>query len=150
MEPTPYSARRGNGVVLYDDAADGATDLWAPNGARDARLRAGFSGLNFSSHDAFVDRYAPRAAVYEALPGFLMRLHGRTGADYRQVRSPQTPVWIRFMGGAGSYEAKLSAVDADYDFERLAVETGTDFELDESLTGSIEKAYPLASRSSRY
>ena len=126
-----------NGIVLYDNGADGATDLWAPNGARDARLHAGFSGLDFSSPDAFVDRYAPRAAVYEALPGFLMRLHGRAGADDGRTRSPETPVWIRFTGGAGSYEAKLSAVGADYDFERLAVETGTDLELDEGLTGSI-------------
>ena len=128
-----------NGVVLYDDGADGATGLWAPNGARDARLRDGFTELDFSSPDAFMDQYAPRAAVYEALPGFLMRVAGPVGAGAGdgQMHSAETPVWIRFSGRAGAYEAERSAVWAGYDFDRLAVEAGTEFRLDEGLIGSV-------------
>ena len=126
-----------NGIVVYDDGGDGATDLWAPNGARDVRLQDGFTGLDFSSADVWVDRYASRAAVYEALPGFLMRLHGRTGAGPRRMRAPETPVWVRLTGGAGSYEARSSSVGAGYDFDRVAVEVRADVRMDGELTGSI-------------
>ena len=51
-----------NGVILYDSET-GATELWAANGARDLTLAAGFTWLDFSSSDAFVDRYCPDSEV---------------------------------------------------------------------------------------
>ena len=94
-----------NTAILFDSTT-GPTGLWAPNGARDVTLVDGFTGLDFSSPAAFVDRHAPRAAVYEALSGFLLRLDGRAGAAGERMRSAETPVWIRLEGGTGSYEAK--------------------------------------------
>ena len=66
-----------NGVVLHDGAT-GATGLRAPNGARDVTLAASetVAGRAFSASDFFVAGHAPRAAVYEALPGFMRRLDG--------------------------------------------------------------------------
>lgn len=127
-----------NGTVLYDSTT-GATDLWASNGARDIRLADGFTGLDFSSADSFIGRFAPRAAVYEALPGAVMRLHGRSvpdGGD-RKIRSGDSPLWVRVAGGAGGYEAESSTVGAGYDFKRVGLEAGIDFPLGSGLSGSI-------------
>ena len=64
--------------------------------------------------------YAPRAAVYEVLPDFLLRL----GAPGPIKRSPSTPVWVRFSDGTGLYEARRSTVGARYDFDRIEAEVG--------------------------
>ncbi len=83
-----------DGVTLHD--ANGATGRVVPNGARDVTIqaegvtvdrstgvlvvsqRAGNTilGRSFSVED-FIEGYAPRSAVYEGLPGFLLRLNGR-------------------------------------------------------------------------
>jgi outer membrane autotransporter protein len=64
--------------------------------------------------------YAPRAALYEVLPDFLLRLVDRGPTRER----PLEPVWIRFSRGAGSYEAERSTVGAAYDFDRFEAEAG--------------------------
>ena len=84
----------------------------------------------------FTEEYAPRAALYEALPGFLLRLNGGGPAGER-LRSPGSPVWARLTGGRGSHAPERSTVGQEYDFERLAVEAGMDVSLGESLSGSI-------------
>ena len=152
-----------NGVVLHD-GTKGATGLWAPNGARDVTLRKEgvkvtdrttpgafateawtvVADRDFSAAD-FSDRYGPRAAVYEALPGFLLRLDGRGGFAGRRgpARSADEPlwdrvdVWGRVEAGRGSYEAARSTVGAHYDFGRYAAETGWTVRLAEGLTGSL-------------
>ena len=65
-----------NNVKLHDGAT-GATGLTAPNGARDVSVLAREGRLQF------IEAYAPRAAVYERLPGFLLRLNGRGPAGER-------------------------------------------------------------------
>ena len=71
----------------------------------------------------FREEYAPRAAVYEALPDFLLRLTGPGPA--RNCRSaPDEPAWVRFAGGQGSYEADRSTTGATYDLERFETEGG--------------------------
>ena len=71
----------------------------------------------------FMEEYAPRAAVYEALPDFLLRLTGPGPA--RNCRSaPDEPAWVRFAGGQGSYEADRSTTGATYDLERFETEGG--------------------------
>ena len=78
-----------NGVVLHDGVT-GATGLRAPNGARDISLAASetVAGRAFMPAD-FMTSYAPRAAVYEALPGFMLRLDDRATAGERcAARAP--------------------------------------------------------------
>ena len=125
-----------NGVSLYESANGGRLNAWAPNGARDVALAQGFTGLDFTSSEAFIYRYMPRAAVYEALPGFLLRLDAR-GLSDKRATSPGSPFWARISGGRGSYEPERSSVGAEYDFSRFAAEAGLDFSLEERATGSV-------------
>ena len=129
-----------NGVVLYDGAS-GATGLEAPNGAWDVTLLSGpnITGRVFSHYD-FHAAYAPRAAVYEALPGFLLRLNARSAAGKR-VASSDSPVWIRLSNGQGSYEAERASVGAKYDFNHFGAEAGLNFFMGETLTGSVSARY---------
>ena len=129
-----------NGVVLYDGAS-GATGLEAPNGAWDVTLLEGptITGRAFSYED-FNAAYAPRAAVYEALPGLLLRLNGR-GATGKRIVSPDSPVWVRLSNGRGSYEAGRASVGAKYDFHRFGAEAGLRFSIGQSLSGSVSARY---------
>ena len=126
-----------NGTTLHDGMT-GATGLRAPHGARDVTLAANdtIAGRAFPVAD-FVTSYAPRAAVYEALPGFLLRLDRRATASER-LRRPGSPAWVRLSGGRGSYSSDRASVGAAYDFGRLAAEAGLDAALSPSgeLIGS--------------
>ncbi len=115
-----------NGVVLHHGMA-GATGLRAPNGARDISLAASetVAGRRFMPTD-FASAHAPRAAVYEALPGFMLRLDGREEVGKR-LRMPGSPAWIRVSGGQGSYAPDRSQVGAAYEFGRFEVGAGVDF-----------------------
>ena len=120
-----------NGVRVFDGAADGARNVWVPNGAWNVRA----TGTDLSTL-AFARVVAPRAAVYEALPGVLLRLDEPGGVgDEGRLRSPDTPVWVRIAGGVGSYRADSATVDARYSHTRYSVESGMDFPLDYELTG---------------
>jgi len=125
-----------NGVALHDGMT-GATGLWAPNGARDVSLTASetVAGRAFLPTDFVTGPYTPRAAVYEVLPGFMLRLDSR-GTVGKRLRKPGSPEWVRVSGGQGSYAPKRSQVGAIYDFDHFEAETGVDFALSrEGLTG---------------
>ena len=153
-----------NNVTLHDGAT-GATGLTAPSGAWNVSIQAEGVTLDRTDPDAWVvseraagviaDRdfsagdftetglsivevYAPRAAVYEYLPGFFLRLNGR-GPARERLRSPDMPLWARLSGGNGGYESDQASVGAAYDFERLTVEAGLDvaFPWHKDITGSI-------------
>ena len=150
-----------DGVTLHD--ANGATGRVVPNGARDVTIqaegvtvdrstgvlvvsqRAGNTilGRSFSVED-FIEGYAPRSAVYEGLPGFLLRLNGRGPAGER-LRSPDSPVWVRLSGGGGTHDSDRSTAGAAYDFERLAAEAGADIFLGGNLTGTVSVRHVQAS-----
>ena len=150
-----------NNVKLHDSDT-GVTGLSAPNGARNVRIRADgvkvtdrtkdgawvitdpvagvvadrdFSVMGFGDSGAFIEEYAPRAAVYEALPGFLLRFDAETGDE--RIAWAGTPVWARVAGGWGSYAPDHASVGAEFDFERSAAEAGFDARLSENVTGSI-------------
>ena len=117
-----------NGVVLHDGIA-GTTGLMAPNGARDVSLATSNTVLGRAFMPAdFVSTYAPRAAVYEALPGFMLRLEGRRTGGMR-LRLPGSPAWVSLSGGQGSYAPDRSNVGAAYEFGRSEAEAGVDFAL---------------------
>ena len=84
----------------------------------------------------FREEYAPRAAVYEALPDFLLRLTGPGPA--RNCRSaPDEPAWVRFAGGQGSYEADRSTTGATYDLERFETEGGLSVAFTDRVKGWV-------------
>ena len=84
----------------------------------------------------FTEEYAPRAAVYEALPDFLLRLIPG-GPIGERMLSPGSSVWVLLSESRGSHEPDRSTVGTDYDFERFAVEAGLDVPMSEYFTGSI-------------
>ena len=125
-----------NGMLLFD-SVDGATGVWTPIGAYDVRA----TGEDFATL-AFARRFAPRAAVYEALPGVLLRLDGAggpgsgMGGGETLLRSAGTPAYARIAVGQGSYKPSSATVGADYSYDRFSVESGMDFALPyEGLSG---------------
>ncbi len=124
-----------NGVDVTDPAAAGVP---IPNGAWDIRQLAdaapGFALENFAQS------YAPRAAVYEALPGFLLRLDGAGGSP--RFAAHGTPVWLGQFGG-GSYDPRRASVGAAYDFRSRDIEAGLDFTLGEALGGALTGSFAL-------
>ena len=117
-----------NGTTLHDGMT-GATGMRAPRGARDVTLAMDdtIAGRAFSVAD-FVTAYAPRAAVYEALPGFMLRLENRQAVGKRLHR-PGSPMWARLAVGEGSYAPDRSHVGAAYDIGRFEAEAGVAFTL---------------------
>ena len=126
-----------DGVVLHDGTT-GATDLKAPNGARDVSIQASetVEGRVFSLTD-FVRTYGPRAAVYEALPGFVLRLDQGGRDRWSRLPIPGLPAWVKVSAGQGSYEPDRSHVGGAYDFNRFATEAGVEFALsrEQNVTG---------------
>ena len=88
----------------------------------------------------FREEYAPRSAVYEALPGFLLRLAG-PGPDNPLA----SPLWLRLSSGAGSYDPERSTVHAAYDFGRSEAEAGLIASLGEDSEGWISVHHVRAS-----
>ena len=120
-----------NNVLLFDSAAGGAVDVWVPNGAWEVRApETALSTLTL------IREFAPRAAVYEALPGVLLRLDEPVGIGGEgRLRSPGTPAWARIAVGRGSYRTRRATVGARYSHDRYSLETGVDFPVDDGLTG---------------
>ncbi|MDD9992392.1 MAG: autotransporter domain-containing protein [Rhodospirillales bacterium] len=83
-----------------------------------------------------IEEYAPRAAVYEALPGFLLRLDAQSFTNER-IAWPGSPVWVRLTAGRGSYASERASVGAEFDFDRFAAEAGLVIPLGENARGSI-------------
>ena len=117
-----------NGTTLHDGVT-GTTGLRAPHGARDVTLAASgaIAGRAFSAAE-FVTSYAPRAAVYEALPGYMLRLDNR-GTASKRVRRPGSPAWVGVSRGQGSYQPDRSHVGAAYEFGRFEAEAGLEYAL---------------------
>ncbi len=89
----------------------------AGNGAFDIRLSAGDGRLSLSEF------YAPRAGLYEALPGLLLRLGGAQSKGERKTL-PGSPVWASVLSGNGSRGKANSTVGAKYDFDQSGAEAG--------------------------
>ena len=96
--------------------------------------------MDFSAADSFVGVWAPRAAVYEALPGTLHRLDdGARFTETEKQGRPGQPFWLRVSGGAGSRGGTGGTMGAAYDYDRQDIEVGLDAPLSEdgSLTGTL-------------
>ena len=148
-----------NGVVLHDGAKGVVPGARAASGAWDITIRE--EGVNaadrsdpavwkiaeltsgvaadrdFSAADfVFSEAYAPRAALYEALPGFLLRLHE---PDSRVARISRfgSSVWARLSSGRGAHEPDRSSAAAAYNFSRQALQAGLDIAFGEGLSASV-------------
>ena len=115
-----------DGVLVYDDAADGATGRWSVNGLWDVSARKGNRGVSL------LEAYAPRAMLYETLPGLLLRLDG--GAP---TRRPEDPAWAQVEYGTGKGKADRSSTGTDYDHDRIEAAAGISRELGEDVSGSL-------------
>ena len=80
----------------------------------------------------FMEEYAPRAALYEVLPDFMLRMQ-KWEPTRQRLFLPESPVYIRLLGSTGSQEFKHSTVNANYDADRFAVEAGVNIPLFENL-----------------
>ena len=121
---------RVNDVVLHEGGA-GATGLAVPNGPWNVTLveTGTVAGRAFSLGD-FREVYAPRAAVYEALPGFLLRLDAPGLSPVRSA-APGSPAWIRLSGARESHVPDRASAGAEYAFDRFAAEAGLDLPVSE-------------------
>ena len=82
----------------------------------------------------FMEEYAPRAALYELVPDFLLRLTS-PGPTRTCCTAPDEPVWVRFAGGQGAYQGERSTVGATYDFDRFETEGGLRAAFGQRATG---------------
>ena len=99
----------------------------------------------------FMEEYAPRAALYEVLPDFMLRMQNWEPTRPR-LFLPESPVYIRLLESTGSQEFKRSTVNANYDADRFAVEAGVNISLSEDfkisasahhVTGSADVSSPV-------
>ena len=80
-----------------------------------------------------VEKYAPRASLYEILPDFLQRLT----ATRECFPSPDSPAQAQLSGGTGRYEPEASTAGAGYSFERFYAAGGLNLELGEEVDGRL-------------
>ena len=81
--------------------------------------------------------YAPRAALYEVLPDFLLRLSDPGASRERPFES----VWFATSRGAGSYQAARSTVGTAYDFDRFEAEAGLNVTVAEEAGAWVSAHY---------
>ena len=148
--------------ILLHDGVTGATTNMAANGAWNVTMRAEsvVADRDFSADDfvetpsgstnshvipepratpplVFTEVYAPRAALYEALPGFLLHLNGGGGLAKERLRSPDSPVRFRLSGSTGSHAPDHATVGSEFDFNHLTAQVGLDVAISENLTSLI-------------
>ena len=127
-----------NGVKLHD-AERGATGLAAQIGGRAVTVRSSEVILDrdFSALD-FIDALTPRAGIYEALPGLLLRMESGRAREARTT-AEGSPVWVRLSAAEGSRGAKRSTSASKYDFDSFGTEVGltVSFPWTSGLAGSL-------------
>ena len=80
----------------------------------------------------FIEQYAPRAALYEALPDFLLRMQNWDSASQR-LAVADSSMWVQLLGSTGSQDFERSTVGVDYDSDRFAVKAGVTIPMSERL-----------------
>ena len=132
-----------NGVLMHDE--NGPTNAIAPNGMYDITnvvldaTTAGRLSLGLAESSS---RVSPRAAVYEALPGFLLRVDrgaAFAGAVEQWYQADETgpPVWLRLTAGRGSHKPSSATVGASYDLDLQETALGVDLAFSDRLIGSL-------------
>ena len=117
---------RPEGVTVMDRSDPDPANWVITEPAAGVVVDRDFSAEDFietSTQPMFDEEYAPRAALYEILPDFLLRLTG-PGPNRRCGSTPDSSVWTRVAGGQGVYESDRSTTGATYDLERFEAEGG--------------------------
>ena len=117
---------RPEGVTVMDRSDPDPANWVITEPAAGVVVDRDFSAEDFietSTQPMFDEEYAPRAALYEILPDFLLRLTG-PGPGRRCGSTPDSSVWTRVAGGQGVYESDRSTTGATYDLERFEAEGG--------------------------
>ncbi|MDE0391897.1 MAG: autotransporter outer membrane beta-barrel domain-containing protein [Rhodospirillales bacterium] len=139
-EPEPETEASGEPVSDSPPQSTGSLPGDPQTGSSDALEGETGQGAHPGSSaetNRFDEVYAPRAAVYESLPGALLSLSKSDAADVARLRSPGSPFWFGVSGGTGSHESGSTTVGAEYDARRLVTEAGVDFQLSDDLSGLI-------------
>ena len=147
MGVTGKSAANGAwDVTMRNDGltVDTSTDPWTISSrSTGTKIDRDFSADDFEETErpVFIEEYAPRAAVYEALPGFLLRLTEQGSGWVRHA----APIWMKFSDWMGSLEPKRSTVGATYDFDTSQAEVGLSASLSEDADVWLSMRYVSAS-----
>ena len=88
----------------------------------------------------FVEEYAPRAALYEALPDVLLRLQHRDAVRAPRSR-PEHSEWARVTVRTGSQDFDRSTVGSEYDTDYVEIEAGRHMLLDNGLDAWMALQY---------
>ena len=119
-----------NGVNVFHNSP---MDVWAPSGLHVARLNPDndFEGLpDFSSQDAWLSDFHPRAGVYEALPGAIRRIHTvpcRFSSNRRAT--------VDICGGRGEYTPERSGTGMKYTYDQRSFQAHLKMPLSDEITG---------------
>ena len=119
-----------NGVNVFHNSP---MDVWAPSGLHVARLNPDndFEGLpDFSSQDAWLSDFHPRAGVYEALPGAIRRIHTvpcRFSSNRRAT--------VDICGGRGEYTPERSGTGMKYTYDQRSFQAHLKIPLSDEITG---------------
>ena len=100
-----------------------------------------FSAVDFGeARLMFMEEYAPRSALYEALPDVLLRLQQRD-AVRAPLSRPERSQWVRVTGRTGSQDFKRSTVGIEYDTDYFEIEAGKHVLLDNGLDAWVALYY---------
>ena len=139
---TGFTAANGMwDVMLRDDGhtVDTSTEQWTVS-ARSTSIVADrdFSADDFNEEESthvLEEIYAPRAALYEILPDFLLRLTSPCSLP------PDSTTWVRSSGGSGSYYPERSTIGSKYRLNHIEVDAGRNVSLGEEIKGWISGRY---------
>ncbi|MYG09479.1 MAG: autotransporter outer membrane beta-barrel domain-containing protein [Rhodobacteraceae bacterium] len=143
-----------NGVKLHDSSTGVILGAYAPVGIRDIRIRPEgvlvdheqdpwvisepalgiITDRDFSAAD-FIFTYAPRGALYEVVPNFLLGLNRPVSPGSRMVSSG-SPFWTNLSTENMSYQPSASTLGAEYGSRINGIEAGVDFRLGDDLAVS--------------
>ena len=139
---TGFTAANGMwDVMLRDDGhtVDTSTEQWTVS-ARSTSIVADrdFSADDFNEEDSthvLEEIYAPRAALYEILPDFLLQLTSPCSLP------SDSHTWVRSSGGSGSYYPERSTIGSKYRLNHIEVDAGRNVSLGEEIKGWISGRY---------
>ena len=131
--PWTVSARSTSTVADRDFSADDFNEEESTDDFNEEESTDDFNEEE-STH-VLEEIYAPRAALYEILPDFLLRLTSPCSLP------PDSTTWVRSSGGSGSYYPERSTIGSKYRLNHIEVDAGRNVSLGEEIKGWISGRY---------
>ena len=123
-----------NGVTLHA-ASGGQASASAPNCARDVTVTRTLNSATGVPEFSFGDAYAPRAAIYEALPSLVQWLGHVSSVGQDDTETTDRVLNFSASGQGGSYVAKSATIGAHYDWRSRSLDARFAVPLTGSLLG---------------